>query len=477
MRRSLKMWTVFSLLGLSVFLFGQGGGTCTPQPPDGDSDGISDTVDNCPNVSNANQADGDQDGVGDACDTGNGGAFQFVMGTGSYPVPNVAIPAKGAPFSDPTFHTAIVRATDRAQDNYIDPGIENEYSKMDPENSDGTALILRGNSATYFLYDPRTYAVIRQLTVFNSCCCEEPEPRWDASDPHVFYYVCGTELRRYDTASDSSSTVHDFKNEFPQAGSVTTKTEGDASLDRRYWAFLVEDSNLQLLSVVVYDKQQNAIVGSKAGGFPDAINWVGMSMSGTYCIVGYEDTAIYTDIFSRDFTARTSLPEGAAGHGDAALTADGRDVYVYQNVRTDSIAMSDMETGVETALLHIPFEVNLDIGLHVSGNCSKTPGWVLISTYGAQNPASGQSHSWLDTQLFMLELKANPRIWRLTHTHAYTYLNADQGEKNYFAEAFAAINTAGTRVYFGSNWGNFVPDYTDSYQISLPTGWVQSMPK
>jgi len=121
--------------------------------------------------------------------------------------------------------------------------------------------------------------------------------------------------------------------------------------------------------------------------------------------------------------------------------------------------------------------VNADIGLHVSGNCSNTPGWALISTYGSKNPPPGQSHSWMDTQLFMLELKANPRIWRLAHTHAYTYLNADEGEKNYFAEAFAAINRAGTRAYWGSNWDSWMTEYTDTYQIALPTGWVQSMPK
>ena len=76
----------------------------------------------------------------------------------------------------------------------------------------------------------------------------------------------------------------------------------------------------------------------------------------------------------------------------------------------------------------------------------------------------------------MLELRANPRIWRIAHTHAYTYLNPDQGEKNYFAEAFATVNTAGTRVYWGSNWGSFLPEYSETYQVSLPTKWVESIP-
>jgi hypothetical protein len=43
-------------------------GTIAVDRPDSDSDGISNDCDNCPNVSNANQADTDSDGVGDACD-------------------------------------------------------------------------------------------------------------------------------------------------------------------------------------------------------------------------------------------------------------------------------------------------------------------------------------------------------------------------------------------------------------------------
>jgi hypothetical protein len=404
-------------------------------------------------------------------------SFEFVLGTELYVAPDIPMPPKGEQFSDPTFHTAIVRLTDKAEDDYIGPGIQNEYSKMDAENSDGTRLILRGNTAAYYLYDPHTCENLRQLTVFDSCCCQEPEPRWDPSDPRMFYYLCGAELRSYNIGSDVSTTIHGFQNDFPKAATISTKMEGDTSLDRRYWAFLVKDSDWNLLAVVVYDRQEDRIVGEKVNGFPDAINWVGMSMSGTYCIVGYEDVAMYTDVFSRDFSVKTTLPDGSAGHGDAALTADGRDVYVYQNVRTDYIAMADMETAVETNLVHIPFEVNADIGLHVSGNCADTPGWVLISTYGAGNPPSGQSRSWMDTQLFVLELKADPRICRIAHTHSYTHPNADDGGKNYFAEAFATINTSGTRVYFGSNWNTFAPDYTETYQVALPAGWAESMPQ
>lgn len=157
------------------------------------------------------------------------------------------------------------------------------------------------------------------------------------------------------------------------------------------------------------------------------------------------------------------------------MTWDGRDVYVYQNVRTDFISMADMGTGRETRLLRIPFDVNPDIGLHVSGNCNGTRGWALVSTYGAMEPPPGKKHAWMDEQLLMLELTAKPRVWRIAHTQSYTS-DDYSGEKNYYAEAFASINTGGTRIYWGSNWRRYSPDYSDAYRVILPDKWPAAMP-
>ncbi len=248
-----------------------------------------------------------------ACTASAQDPIEFVMGTEVYSPPALPMPAKGVRFEDPNFHTTVLRFTDQAIDAYQGPGIQNEYAKADPENADGGLVILRGNTAYWYLYD----------------------------------------------------------------------------------------------------RAENAILGRRDGGFPDRINWVGMSMSGNHCMVGYDDL-LYPDAFTPDLTSSFSLPDGSNGHGDLAQTVDGRDVHVYQNVSTDYIAMTDLDSGEETPLVKIPFTTNYDIGLHVSGNCAATPGWVLISTYGAYDPPPERTHSWMDTQLFLVELKADPRIYRIT---------------------------------------------------------------
>ncbi len=399
--------------------------------------------------------------------------FEFVMGTNVYTPSNMGIPDKGEKYQDPNFLTTCQRITEKS-DGYSGPGIENEYARSDPENANGTRLILRGNDGAYYLYNRETCEMIGQIAVFSQCSWEEPEPRWDNTDPNVFYYLCNTELRSYNISTGNSATLHDFKNDFPLATSITTNVEGDASLDRRYWAFIVQDSNYNFISLIVYDRVNDSIVGQKSTGFPDEFNWCSIDMSGSHCLVGYESIN-YVQVFSLDLSTSIDLPAGSNAHGDLAYTNTGEDVFVYQNTATDHISMADLNTGTEVQLISIPFDVNIDIGLHISGNCAETPGWVLISTYGSYNPPSGSSHSWMDCQLFMLELKANPRIWRIAHTQSYTSQDYT-GEKNYFAEAFASINTTGTRIYWGSNWRNYTMDYTDAYVVLLEDDWVNKMP-
>ncbi len=400
------------------------------------------------------------------------GASAYVLGTEARDIPELERPARGASVTEPVFGTPILRLTDIDAGDYAGPGIENEYSRTDPENADGTLAVLRGNGGDWYVCALEGGFELTSLAEPFADCVQEPEPRWDSEDPTGLYYVCGTQLRRVDLATGDVETLYDFADEVPDAYAIGTRTEGEPSLTRRYWAFMVWDEDFATRAVVVYDLAGNRVIGRlDASDLAEEIDWVGMSPTGERVLIGYE-TLPYMLSCSRGLDARLRLPDGSNAHGDFARTADGRDVWVYQNTATDFIAMADLDSGNETPLLEIPFGTNLDIGLHFSGNCVDTPGWVLVSTYGARGAAP--THSWMDTQLFMLELADSPRIWRLAHTRCYTAEGADD-DPEYFAEAFAAINADGTHVYFGSNWGELASEYTDAYLLLLPEGWTQKL--
>jgi len=400
--------------------------------------------------------------VGPTCVGSTPQSQKMVVGTALLSIPTASPPNKCQGIKDPAFDTLVSRVTQKS-DGYPDVGIENEYSKSDPENADESLLVLRGTEANWQLYSALDFKRLKQLSIGSG---QEAQPRWDAQNPRILYHLAGMKLLALNVDSNANTTVHDFSAEIPGGDEITMYSEGDASVDRRYWCFHVPATD----QIVTYDRTANKVLGKRSAG--KAIDWLGMSMSGKHCVVGW-DNGVATQAFARDFSKTVTLPAGTGGHADLSLTADGRDVLVYQNVKTDWIAMADLDTGAETNLVKIPFEQSLDIGLHFSGNCAAIPGWNLVSTYGPKNPSPGRS--WMDNQLFMVELKASPRVWRVATTYGYTSIESG-GSKHYFAEGFATINTRGTKIYWGANWGQSNLDLIDTFVAILPETWPSKIP-
>jgi len=376
------------------------------------------------------------------------------------------LPSRGQVFTDSAYGSVMVRISDKDTDGYEGNGIQNEYARADAWSSDGSRIVLRSNDGGFYLYDAVNYSMTRDLSALSGG--QELEPRWPAGDASGFWYLAGPCLMWYDIDRTAGDTVHDFRAEFASCNVVTTGVEGDASGDGRYWCLMIRDADWNLVACCVYDREQDSVVGSRTD-FHDEIDYVTMDASGTHCVIGYDTSPMRS--YYRDFSHEVTLPDGAVGHSDIALTEDSTDVIVIQNTATDWISMVDLETGAETNLVSIPFDVNTDIGLHFSGNCYGKPGWVLVSTYGAVNPEPGQSHSWMDNLLFMVELKPDPRVVKLCETGCYTGQNP---RSNYFAEAFASINLSGTKAVFGSNWGVLDPeDFTEAFEVRLAAGWDQ----
>jgi hypothetical protein len=403
-------------------------------------------------------------------------------------VPSMAEPSPRAPFTDPVFGTCVVRVTDRNHDIAAgDPstGLKNEYSRVQSFNADETKLIVLGTRGTWYLYDANTLQLLGQLP-FNPGECKEP--RWDASNPNVFYYSAswGTRLMGYNVQTQEKKVVHDFAGDFPGKTDihVSTKDEGSPSRDTRYWGLMAQDTDWKTFAFLIYDRQADRIIAKKDVKSADNPDWVSISPLGDFFIADYQATACPSSggdeahpcdlmIFDTSLhylrTINTKGGHICVAHGDLALNSNGREVFVFQDACTDFISMVDLQTGTTTKLIG-PIDFSSTTGnpylsFHISGQAYNRPGWVLVSTTDDSNKSS----TWMDKQVFAVELKPNGRVVRLAHDHTVRCL---EGDLCYWAEPHGSVNRDFTRVLFTSNWGRLGTAQIDMYMVVLPKGWI-----
>ena len=378
------------------------------------------------------------------------------------------------PFRDPVFGTCIVRVTDRRTDlaaGDASEGLKNEYSRVQAFNADGSRILVRGTAGTWYLYDARTLQPVRELPI-------DFDPRWDAKDPNLIYYSSGTALVALDATTGDQRLVHDFAADFPgrSLAAVWMRHEGSPSADGRYWGLMAEDENWLTIALLVYDLWENRVVAVRERD-PSEIDSVSISPLGNY-LLAYEDTYCEPGKLGDDaqpcglMVYDRELQNGRGllrliGHSDLALDAQGREVLVYQDIDTDHISMLDLETGVVTALWPIDFS-HTPIGLHISGRGFECPGWALISTHDGDPGA----YTWMDDQVFAIELRPNGGVVRLAHTHSL--VDPDQ-EHDYWAEPQATTNPDFTRILFTSNWGRLGTAAVETFLIELPGGLYSSI--
>ena len=93
----------------------------------------------------------------------------------------------------------------------------------------------------------------------------------------------------------------------------------------------------------------------------------------------------------------------------------------------------------------------------------------LVSTSNGNTPSS----TWMEDQVFAVELVPGGRVARLAHTHSVYDENI---EHDYWAEPHASVNRDFTRIVFTSNWGKSGSDRVEMYMIHLPEDWISSLP-
>jgi len=393
--------------------------------------------------------------------------------------PHMNEPPARIPFRDPVFGACLVRVTDRHADLSPDDtsaGLKNEYSRVQSINADGSLILVRGIEATWYIYSAGSLQPLGQLPI-------EIDPRWSATDPNIIYFSSETRLMSCNTQTGEMATVHEFANDLPgKNGMVWTRYEGSPSFDGRYWGLMAEDENWLASAYLIYDLQTDSVLATRdLTAWPDderesdsvTISPLGnyfLVQMDKYCEPGQSGTDAHPCglmVYDRDLQNGRGLLR-IVGHSDTALDAENREVFVYQDIDTDNIAMLDLETGIVTPLWPIDFS-HTPIGLHISGRAFHRPGWALISTYDG-DPTS---YTWMDDSVFAIELKPSGRVVRLAHTHS---LVDESMEHDYWAEPQASVNPDFTRILFTSNWGRSGTGEVEMYLITLPPNWSESIP-
>ncbi len=397
-------------------------------------------------------------------------------------VPSLPEPAARLPFRDPVFGACVVRVTDRYTDIASGDdslGLKNEYSRVQSFNADESRILARGIAGTWYLYDGVTLQLLGQLPFGGSV-----DPRWDAADPDRLYYSEETRLMLYDLVSQQTSIVHEFANDFPgqTLAAVWSKYEGSPSIDGRYWGFMAEDQDWNTVAFLVYDQQTDTVIANRdVRGVPgvDNVDNAYISPLGNYFIADFSDYycepgQLGSDaapcgymVYDRNIQNGRGLLR-ISGHMDLALDAQGREVAVFQDIDTDHISILDLASGEVTPLWPIDFSFT-SIGLHISGRAFDRPGWVVVSTHDGDTA----SHTWMDDQVFLIELTPGGRVVRLAHTHS---LVDESQEHDYWAEPHASANHDLTRILFTTNWGRSGTEEVEMYMIELPPDWVDLLP-
>jgi hypothetical protein len=245
---------------------------------------------------------------------------------------------------------------------------------------------------------------------------------------------------------------------------------------------MAEGEDWTPVAFIVYDRLNDQVSMRDVRNVPgieDDVDHVTISPFGTYFLASFDracEHGVLGDnahpcglmVYNRALENGRGLLR-IAGHYDTALDPDGREVILYQDIDTDQISMLDLESGAITPLWPIDFSYT-PIGFHFSGLAYDTPGWALVSTYSGGYP---DAFTWMDDQIFALELRANGSVVRLAHTHSLV----DQDvEHDYWAEPHASVNEDFTRVVFTSNWGRSGTSDVDTYMIQLSEGWIQTLP-
>jgi hypothetical protein len=403
-----------------------------------------------------------------------------------YPELDIGEPETGATFEDARFSTLLTKVTDSS-------GIEgrHQYSRFDPFNADGSMILLVRDDGDYAIYRTHSFPyndADNLVTVTSGIA----EPRWDRDDPELLWGLNGFRVVRDDVIHGEREVIKDFSSDRaispilasePDIYRITMREEGEASYDRRYWAFILqgEEDDYRPRYIFCWDLESDEVLGLYEVR-PDEsdIDWVGMSPLGNWVLIGgmeYNAGNLVGLTMADRGLREFHRIDYTTSHADVGLDADGREVVVMQNSRTDYVDMlplgRDTKPILEAGggyegtgrlpLLRLFYDdaspTGFSSGVHISCNAD---GYCLVSTH--IEPGVPELN-WLDRSNVIVRLDPrNPKVFYLSKIYNTT--------EAYWEETQGAVSNDGSRIVWACNW-NRDPGSEEVFllRLDMPPQW------
>lgn len=390
---------------------------------------------------------------------------------GNYPA--IAV---GQSFVDPNFRTAIRRVTNIRADGRGGTAVKTAYSTISAFNADESYLILYRVGVGHELYNGRTYAFIRKLGDLPTADLEQFY--WDTTRPNIIYGASARTLYRYDVDAPAGSRLTALRDFSAQCGTKTLSGGSDpffSSWDSRLFGMACTTSGVMF----GYDPAANTLGATSAATEPraDSSSSPQASPSGRRLFLNTPQSwGTAVRLYDRNMVRGAVLDQGSGHeHASVNMLSNGNDSYLA--VQFDA---GPSGTGVGTLV-----QWNLDAAANSSG---RIPGRVIVGPAtgypyppggthigatafnrtgftGVSISGTGSGSTVLDNELLYVDTdpSTNPAgsACRVGHHRS----NSD----SYWAEPHATLSPSGTRIVFGSSWGNSADSApVDVYVVELP---------
>jgi hypothetical protein len=368
-------------------------------------------------------------------------------------------PAVGEAVTDREFGTRIRRITAVSPAEGENAIIKPLYGTLQAWSADESLLLLWHRGKGYELYDGRTYRFLRTVNIVSPTDIEQV--LWDPVDPEFLYYPTNYNalplLIRHHLSTGRNEPYHHFET-CPSGDWARTLSLG---ADPMYLSWGPSPKVVGLMcgdQKFLFDIAGRRVLGQATLPSRQAPQ---PSPSGRFA---YLDGVVYDE---RLRPARQLALANPWEHASLGRTASGKDTYnavIFDPPRggsdeTDAgtLVTFDLATGARRVIVGIatgfPYPPG---GTHISAVAHRAPGWVGVSIVG--HP-SGQSV--LHNELLLANTDTGT-VCRVGHHRSY----AGEGRWGYWAEPHAVISPTGTRILFGSDWGN--GSAVDTYVVELP---------